>query len=174
MGRIVRGVVAGTAGTVALNAVTYLDMLVRGRPSSQLPGVVAEQLAADVGLDLTGSGEDADNRREALGALAGMVTGVGVAVVCSTVFPRLGRRRLLLPATVVGGLAAVGANGPLVAKGLTDPKQWDATAWASDLVPHLAYGLAVVASLRVLRHEPWRVTGEVLARVDGVDPFIVQ
>ena len=35
--RIGIGAVAGAMGTAALNAVTYLDMAVRGRPSSQVP-----------------------------------------------------------------------------------------------------------------------------------------
>jgi hypothetical protein len=174
VGRIGRGVIAGATGTMALNAATYLDMAIRGRPSSDLPGRAVSSLAADAGIDLTGEGEAAANRREALGALAGMATGVGVAVVCSTLVPRLGRRRLLVPAAVVGGMAALGANAPMVAKGLTDPAEWGPAGWASDLIPHLAYGLGVVATLRALRHEPWRVTGEVLARVDGVAPLVVQ
>lgn len=174
MGRIVRGAVAGAVGTYALNLTTYLDMLVRGRPSSELPAKAMGELAADAGIDLQGDDETSANRRESLGALAGMVTGVSVAVVVSTLMPRLGRRRLVVPAVVVGGLAAVGANGPMVAKGLTDPRQWGPVGWLSDLVPHFVYGLAVVATLRVLRRDPWRVTGEVIARVDGVEPVVIQ
>jgi hypothetical protein len=34
---ILRGVAAGAAGTTALNAVTYLDMVLRGRGASSTP-----------------------------------------------------------------------------------------------------------------------------------------
>jgi hypothetical protein len=34
---VLRGAAAGAAGTTALNAVTYLDMVVRGRPASDAP-----------------------------------------------------------------------------------------------------------------------------------------
>lgn len=174
MGRIGRGVVAGAAGTVALQAATYGDMLARGRPASSLPGKAAAKLAERVGVDLTADDDETTNRREALGSLSGYATGVGVGVVLSVLVPRLGRRRLLLPATVAGALAMAGANGPMVLEGLTDPKEWGATAWASDIVPHVAYGLGVVASLRLLRHEPWRPTGRVLGRADGHRPLVVE
>lgn len=174
MGRFVRGAVAGAVGTYALNLTTYLDMLARGRPSSELPAKAAAQLAGDVGFDLQGDDEATANRREALGALSGMMAGVSVGVLASTVMPRLGRRRLVVPAAFVGAMAAAGTNGPMVVKGLTDPRTWGPAGWASDLVPHFVYGLGVVTALRVLRHEPWRVTGEVLARVDGVDQLVIQ
>ena len=39
-----------------------------------------------------------------------------------------------------------------VALGLTDPREWSASDWLSDLVPHLAYGAGVV-------HDPRRAGG---------------
>ena len=42
------GAAAGAAGTTALNAVTYLDMTVRGRPSSSTPEDTVEKLSAVV------------------------------------------------------------------------------------------------------------------------------
>jgi hypothetical protein len=39
------------------------------------------------------------------------------------------------------GLAALLAgNAPMTVLGVTDPRQWNAEAWISDVVPHLAYG----------------------------------
>lgn len=35
--RFLHGLAAGAAGTTALNAVTYLDMALRGRPASTTP-----------------------------------------------------------------------------------------------------------------------------------------
>src|SRR5689334_13855302 len=96
--RIIAGAIAGAAGVVALNAVGYLDMLLRGRPASDLPARVAGKLADEIGLPLDMSSdaddddddeeEDSDdeepdgpaNRREALGALLGMANGVGIGV----------------------------------------------------------------------------------------------
>lgn len=34
---VIHGVTAGAVGTVVLNSVTYLDIAVRGRPSSSVP-----------------------------------------------------------------------------------------------------------------------------------------
>jgi hypothetical protein len=33
----------------------------------------------------------------------------------------------------------VAGNGPMTALGITDPRTWDVSSWATDLVPHLAY-----------------------------------
>jgi len=41
--------------------------------------------------------------------------------------------------------ANVGTTGPMVALGITDPRTWSADSWISDIVPHLAYGLATAA-----------------------------
>jgi hypothetical protein len=81
---------------------------------------------------------------------------------------------LWLPAAAVGGLAMASTDVPLVARGLTDPRQWGAAGWAADAVPHVVYGLGVVSALRVIRRDPWRVTGDVVARVEGVGPLVVQ
>jgi hypothetical protein len=43
-----------------------------------------------------------------------------------------------------------GADGPLVALGLTRPGDWAAADWASDIVPHLGYGAAAYATLTAL------------------------
>ena len=40
------GVAAGSAGVTMLNAITYLDMAIRARPSSDTPSQAVEQLAA--------------------------------------------------------------------------------------------------------------------------------
>jgi hypothetical protein len=39
-----------------------------------------------------------------------------------------------------------GSDLPMTALGLTDPREWDAASWASDVVPHLAYGMAAAAA----------------------------
>jgi hypothetical protein len=42
------------------------------------------------------------------------------------------------------------ANGPMVAQGLTDPRTWGVAGWVSDVVPHVAYGLATAVTYRAV------------------------
>jgi hypothetical protein len=143
MQTITRGLVAGAAATTALNAVTYLDMAVRGRPPSSTPEQSVEKLADATHVGL-GEGEKRENRKSGLGPLLGYATGVGVAVAYAFL---LRGRRLPWPvsAAALAGLAMVAANAPMTATGVTDPRRWSAADWASDLVPHLAYGAAAAA-----------------------------
>ena len=119
--RIVAGLAAGAAGTLALNVPSYLDMLVRGRSASTLPGDVAGRLADEIGLpldfdyldfDTDAADSDVDdddddvavndrvaNRQEALGALLGYSNGLGIGLAYGLVRlvvprpPRVARRR---------------------------------------------------------------------------------
>src|SRR4051794_16019678 len=75
---ILRGAAAGAAGTTALNALTYADMALRGRPSSSTPEESVEKATGAVGLRVPGTEESRGNRVEGLGALLGMVTGVAL------------------------------------------------------------------------------------------------
>ena len=137
------GLVAGAAGTAALNVVTYLDMAVRGRGASSMPAQAAGDLAQRVGVDL-GEGDTADNRREGLGALLGYATGIGVGAAFGLV-----RGRVHVPTSVaavgLGAAAMAGSDTPLTALGLTDPRSWPASSWVMDVVPHLAYGVVTAA-----------------------------
>lgn len=150
------GAAAGAVGTMALNAVTYGDMAVRGRPSSSAPAQAAARLAEKTGIDLSGEGEEPDgpsaqNRQTGLGALLGFAPGLGVGVAYGIVRPALGREVSVLRAGAVLGLAAMaGGDAPMVSLGITDPRQWDLNSWLSDAVPHLAYGLATAISYEAL------------------------
>jgi hypothetical protein len=146
-GWVLRGAAAGAAGTTALNAVTYLDMAVRGRGSSSTPEDTVDKLAATVHLPIPGVGETRQNRVEGLGPLMGLAAGIGVGVLAG--LARASGRR---PATPVGiALTTLGvlvvANGPMTVLGITDPRTWSATDWASDVVPHLAYAAAVTTTM---------------------------
>ncbi len=70
------GLVAGAAGTAALNVVTYLDMALRGRAVSTMPAQAASRLAGAACVPL-GQDESRDNRAEGVGALLGYATGLG-------------------------------------------------------------------------------------------------
>ena len=97
-----------------------------------------------VGLPL-GAGGVRSNRLEGLGAVAGLATGVAVGACFAAVDEALDRALSELPGLVtgllVGGAALVGANVPMIALGVTDPRTWTRADWASDLIPHVAYGL---------------------------------
>jgi hypothetical protein len=43
-------------------------------------------------------------------------------------------------------------DGVSAALGVTDPGSWSAADWASDIVPHLAYGTGTVSSFEGFRH----------------------
>ena len=150
--RLLGGALAGAAGTVALNVVTYLDMAARGRSASKTPAKTAGELSRRAGIDLAATNDkDADkktarNRRQALGALLGYVTGVGVGMAYGAARPRLGAVAPPVAATGLGLAAMAGSDVPATALGVTDPRQWSMSSWASDIVPHLAYGLVVASA----------------------------
>lgn len=148
MSRLLWGLVAGAAGTSALNAVTYLDMAVRARPASSTPEQSVERLASAAGVDL-GEGDAAENRKAGLGPLLGYGTGLGAGLAYGLLAPR----RLPWPAAALAltALAMAGSSAPMTLLGLTDPRQWTASDWASDLVPHAAYGAVAAAVLTAAR-----------------------
>lgn len=167
--RIIAGAIAGAAGVVALNAVSYLDMLLRGRPASDLPARVAGKLAEEMGLPLDMSSdadeeiddgdEDTDdeepdapaNRREALGALLGMANGVGIGVCYAIVRLILPTPPTWLAGTALGAAAMAASDYPATRLGLTEPRDWTATDWASDVLPHMAFGVVTAIAFEAAR-----------------------
>lgn len=149
MNDLARGVIAGAAGTSALNAVTYLDMAVRGRPASRTPEQTVRRLADTTHVDL-GTGERAEHRTSGLGALSGYLVGAAVTAGYALL---TGRSRPGWPggAGVLTALALVAANAPMAAMGVTDPRRWSPADWAADVVPHVAYGTAAAVTLDRLR-----------------------
>jgi hypothetical protein len=126
-------------------------MTLRGRGSSPTPERSVEKLADLAGVDVPGGDEDArSNRVEGLGALLGMITGVTMGVAWAVVDDLTDGvlERLPVPTSgvLVGATALLGANGPMVALGVTDPRGWALADWVSDLLPHLAYGLVVAVA----------------------------
>lgn len=147
MRTFINGLIAGAAGTSALNATTYLDMAVWARGPSSTPQETVQKMADDAHVGL-GEWEKAENRREALGTLLGFGTGLGAALC----YAPLARRRVPWPVGVLAlaGLAMVGSNVPMAALGISDPREWSASSWASDVVPHLAYGATTYAAYQRL------------------------
>ncbi|HMG63453.1 MAG TPA: hypothetical protein VK599_10940 [Streptosporangiaceae bacterium] len=46
----------------------------------------------------------------------------------------------VLGPALLGGSAMLATDLPMARLGVADPGSWDAASWASDAVPHLAYG----------------------------------
>ncbi|HZZ59465.1 MAG TPA: hypothetical protein VFE31_16660 [Opitutaceae bacterium] len=150
LSRLGHGLAAGAARVTALNAITYLDMAVRSRPSSGSPSQAVERLARKAGVEIPGEGDDRGNRLAGLGPLAGIVTGAAVGVAAAFAWPVLDRVPAPAAVTLLGILAMAGSDGPLVALGITAPRDWAAADWASDIAPHLGYGAVAYAALSVL------------------------
>jgi hypothetical protein len=147
---ILHGAAAGAAGTTALDVVSYADMAIRGRPASSTPERTIEALAAAAGLRVPGEGERRRSRLQAVGALAGLATGVGVGAVLGLARELGWRPGPVAGGLVTGGLAMLAANAPMTVLGITDPRTWSAADWVSDIAPHLAYGLVAHATLAAM------------------------
>jgi hypothetical protein len=146
VGWVLRGAAAGAAGTTALDVVTYLDMAVRGRPASSTPERTLEKLAESAHLSVPGDGQTRANRVEGLGALTGLVAGVGVGGLLGLARASGFRAGTLLTTLTV----LVSTNGPMTVLRVTDPRTWSLVDWISDLVPHLAYAAVATTTLDAL------------------------
>ncbi|MGY1806401.1 hypothetical protein ACI8AF_03450 [Blastococcus sp. SYSU D00669] len=147
LGWVLRGAAAGAAASTALNAVTYVDMAVRGRGSSSTPERTVETLAEKAHVQIPGDEEHRQNRVQGLGPLTGLVAGVGVGVLTGVVRAAGFRSSKPVGTALTTAGVLVAANGPMTALGITDPRTWSATDWMSDLVPHLIYGLVLTTTL---------------------------
>jgi hypothetical protein len=148
--RLQTGLLAGAVGTLALNAATYADMGLRGRPPSTVPEDTVRRSAQRLGIDaLDGPDRTALHRRQGVAALSGYATGITVGAVLALLRPA---RPLpaLTEALAVGGAAMVAGNAGAVAAGTTDPRRWTFADLLADVVPHLAFGLAAVATWRAV------------------------
>ncbi|MDH2425461.1 hypothetical protein [Sphaerisporangium sp. TRM90804] len=144
------GALAGTAGTTALYAVTYLDQATRGRPSSTLPDQTAARIAALAGADL-GEGEKAEARAQGLGGLLGIATGIAVGAAYGAACGAAARQAPVpVAAAGLGAAASLAGLLPMTALRLTDPRAWGVSGWLSDLAPHLVFGLVTAVTFRMV------------------------
>jgi hypothetical protein len=144
------GAVAGAAGTTALNAATYVDMTIRGRPASSIPECSVEAITSRIGLRVPGEAEIRDNRLTGLGALSGIATGVVVGALFGALRASGFRPRRSAGAVLVGLTAMAATDASMVRLGVSDPRTWSVGDWLADLVPHLAYGAVVTVGLDYL------------------------
>ncbi|MGO4807827.1 hypothetical protein AB4089_22220 [Arthrobacter sp. 2MCAF15] len=157
--RIIRtlatGAVAGAAGTTALNTLTYFDMVWRARPASSTPEATVEKLADVSGITIPGTEEERANRVAGLGPLTGLAVGVGAGAVLGLARTAGYRPGLLGSSLTAAAGALIASNAPMTVLGITDPRTWSLTDWASDILPHLAYGLVTGAALQALDPAPF-------------------
>lgn len=148
MNRVLRGAIAGAAGTIALDLTTYGDMLLRGRGASSVPANMAGVLADQAGftpLATDTPGEQAGNRRQAAGALLGYGSGVTIGVLYGLIRGGNAGKASPVAGAAVGLSAMAASDLPIALTGISDPATWSATDWLSDIIPHLVYGLVTVA-----------------------------
>lgn len=145
---VLQGAAAGAAGTTALNAVTYVDMALRGRPTSTTPEKTVEEMADEADVQIPGDDDERSNRVSGLGPLLGLASGVAVGALYGGLYAWGWRPRLATGAVFTSVAALVGTNGPMTLLGVTDPRTWPRSAVAADVVPHLAYGVVTAAVVR--------------------------
>lgn len=173
---LIAGAAAGAAGKAALDLTSYVDMLVRRRPASNVPAKVADRLIGGARARLSGltgddprppdgwdegeqdEGEQPGPRERAAGAMSGYAIGLGLGVAYALVRARAGA--VDAPRTAFGGLALAAlamasSDVPAVATGATtNPRGWTLSAWLADLLPHAAYGLATALATESLLRQP--------------------
>lgn len=138
---ILRGGTAGAVGTTVLYAVTYGDMAWRGRPASEAPSRLVDEIAQDIGHPVPGSDDIRDNRLSGLAALVAIALACGTGVAMSLLHSAGIRMPWWLGGALTGAIAMAGADVPMARLGVSDPKTWSLKDWASDVVPHLVYGV---------------------------------
>ncbi len=145
------GIVAGSAGTLALDIASYLDMVSSGRAASETPANLVAAMAKSFGLDsLTEDSDEAKNRRSALGALLGYTNGLSFGVVHG-LFHGIFRHVPWPVEGIIIALASTAATDALYAKyGVADPTTYTPSIWAYDIGFHLVYGLVTAATLRAI------------------------
>ena len=140
-GWALRGAAAGAAGTTALNVVAYLDMAVRG-PGPQFQTTAEHRgrnwrghaAPVDPGRRLT----DGPARVEGLGALTGLVAGVGVGGLRAGPGPPGFRSRRVLLTTLTVLVSTRNGASDRRSCASRIPRPWSVVDWISDLVPRTA------------------------------------
>lgn len=146
---LVDGAIAGAVGSAVLNVVSYLDIAVRARPASDVPEETVGRLADAAHVDL-GPEDRAATRRSGLGPVLGYATGIAAGAAFGLL---AARRRIPLPvaAGLLGGGVMATTDSSIAVLGISDPRTWRPKDWVADIIPHLAYGMAVAATWNRLR-----------------------
>ena len=147
---VVAGALAGAAGATALDAVSYGDRLLRGRPAGSSPKATVDAVADATGTEVPGDAVTAPNRADGAGQLAGIGVGVGVGAVAGILRAHHVKVPKALSPLALGLAALALSNTVMTALHVTEPTSRTPGSVAADAVPHLAYGLVATATLHRL------------------------
>lgn len=146
------GAIAGATGTLALDMVTYADMSIRGRAASSMPQQLVDRLAKQVGINTSDTPSDmVKNRESGIGALMGYSDGLIAGTLYGMLRPAIRDVPTPISGVALGIVVMAMTDGPMAAMKLTDPRQWGLSGWLSDLIPHLAYGMATAWVVDAMR-----------------------
>ena len=142
---MIHGTLAGAAGTAALNAATYADMAVRGRPPSELPKKMIKEFAQRAGVTQLRKpddelSEEQRNQETALGALLGYVDGIGAGALFGLMRPAMRDVSWFWAGRALGAFTGLLSEGIATAMHQTNPAKWGVSGWLSDIVPRFVYG----------------------------------
>ena len=140
-----RGALAGAAGTAMLDATTYADIAIRGRPPSELPDKMVRALAKNLGLAGLAASDsklstELKNRRAGLGALLGYADGFGSGLVFGVVRPYVRGMPWFVSGIALAVATGLASEGTATLLKQTNPKKWGAAGWLADLIPRCIYG----------------------------------
>lgn len=140
------GLAAGAAGTTALNATTYVDMVMRARPASSTPETSVKRLSEVTGIQIPGDEQQRKNRIQGLGPMLGIASGLTVGMLVGVARATGVRSGSILGTLLTAAFVEVASNAPMTLLGVTDPRKWTPKEWAADVIPHLVYGMVTHAT----------------------------
>ncbi|WP_285247696.1 MULTISPECIES: hypothetical protein [unclassified Pseudarthrobacter] len=127
---------------------TYLDMVLRGRPGSSTPEKSVRKVAEVFGIRLQGSEKEQENRVAGLGPLVGVGAGLAAGIAAAGLRTAGWRPGRTAGTVAASAMALLAGNAPMIVLRVTDPRQWSVADWAADIIPHLAFGAAAEAVFR--------------------------
>ena len=144
--RVLLGIIAGAAGTMALDITTYGDMFLRGRPpaASPPPSPVVWPIRSASGFRQRRDRGKSRQPSQCHRGPAWLRDRLRHRRRLRLIRGRGGRIPTPLAGTAVGILAMVASDLPIALSGASDPRTWTPVDWLSDLIPHLVYGLVTV------------------------------
>jgi hypothetical protein len=133
--KVLHGVLAGAAGTAALDLLSYADMAFRDRPPSELPDKMVAAIARSAHAPVPDR-----NRSQAFGALLGYADGLSAGAVFALVRPRMRGVPWYAAALALAFFTMLLSEGTATAMQQTDPRRWGVSGWVSDILPRVVYG----------------------------------
>jgi hypothetical protein len=126
---------AGAAGSALLNAATYADMAIRGRPASKVPRRVIKEFARWGGVRRLPRA-----RTEGLSMLLGYADGLATGMLFGVLRPRARDVPWYFAGAGIAAYTLMLSEGIAIAMRKTDARKWGIAGLLEDVVPRLLYG----------------------------------